>query len=312
MQVNHLFIVNPRAGKGVAANLAERIKDLFAHLTNKYPQTHYEVVQTQYRGHATEIARDYSARGTWRIYAVGGDGTLNEVLNGMADSDSSLACIPGGTGNDFIQSLAGDFKRMDILKDTILGDEVLIDVGMANEKYFLNVASVGFDAKVNYRAELYKGKPLITPLMAYFGGILSSLHDMHPTRVTLHQGGERREKELFLMAVCNGRTYGGGYQIAPEALINDGLFDVVEVAPISLKQIPFYLPRLRQGTHIGLPEINFFRTDRIQLSSDEEFLVNLDGETTFANDVDFRLRAKKIRMVLPRGVSQTMFALESK
>lgn len=273
MHLKHLFIVNPKAGKGMGAVMARRIKELFQSIQEKYPETYFEIIMTQYRGHATEIARDYSARGTWRIYAVGGDGTMNEVLNGMADSDCSLGCIPAGTGNDFIKYLAGDYKRMDILKETILGEEELVDVGMVNEKYFLNVASVGFDAKVNYKAELYKGKPLITPLFAYLGGIVNSLTDLSPTKLTIHRENEHRKADVFLLAVCNGQTYGGGYHIAPTAQINDGLFDVVEVAPISLPKLLRYLPKLRNGSHLGLPEVRYYQTNRIQLKSDQEFLV---------------------------------------
>lgn len=302
MQLNHLFIVNPRSGKGLGAVMARRIGQLFVNIREKYPDTVCQIVMTGYRGHATEIARDYSSRGTWRIYAVGGDGTINEVLNGMADSDSSLACVPAGTGNDFIQYLAKDFRRMDILKETILGEEQLIDVGMVNEKYFLNIASIGFDAKVNYKAELYKGKPLISPMVAYFGGILSNLRDLSPLRVTIHHEEQQRSADLFLLAVCNGQTYGGGYRIAPKALINDGLFDIAEVAPLTLSKLIRYLPKLRNGTHIGLPEVRYYQTDRIHLTAAEEFAVNLDGETIFSSDVDFRLRAKKIRMVFPRSI----------
>lgn len=304
MQLKHLFIVNPKAGKGYGAIMARRIKELFKNIQEKYPETHYEIVMTEYRGHATEIARDYSTRGTWRIYAVGGDGTINEVLNGMADSDSSIGCVPAGTGNDFIKYLAGDYERMDILKETILGEEELVDVGMANEQYFLNVASVGFDAKVNYKAELYKGKPLITPLFAYLGGIIGNITHLNPTRLNIKQKNEKRTADVFLLAVCNGQTYGGGYHIAPMAQINDGFFEVIEVEPLGLSKIIHYLPKLRKGNHIGLPEIHHYQTDRIQLTSDEEFIVNLDGETIFSKDVDFRLRAKKIRMVFPRRIIQ--------
>lgn len=304
MHLKHLFIVNPKAGKGIGAIMARRIKELFKNIQEKYPETRYEIVMTEHRGHATEIARDYSTRGTWRIYAVGGDGTINEVLNGMADSDSSLGCVPAGTGNDFIKYLAGDYERMDILKETILGEEELIDVGMVNEQYFLNVASVGFDAKVNYKTELYKGKPLITPLFAYLAGIVGNITDLRPTRVNIKQKNENRIADVFLLAVCNGQTYGGGYHIAPMAQINDGFFDVIEVEPLGLSKLVRYLPKLRKGTHIGLPEIHHYQTDRIQLTSDEEFIVNLDGETIFSKDVDFRLRAKKIRMVFPRRIIQ--------
>ena len=194
---------------------------------------------------------------------------------------------------------------MDEMRNTAkTPEEELIDVGMVNEQYFLNVASVGFDAKVNYKTELYKGKPLITPLFAYLAGIVGNIADLRPTRVNIKQKNENRIADVFLLAVCNGQTYGGGYHIAPMAQINDGFFDVIEVEPLGLSKLVRYLPKLRKGTHIGLPEIHHYQTDRIQLTSDEEFIVNLDGETIFSKDVDFKLRAKKIRMVFPRRIIQ--------
>lgn len=302
--LKHLFIVNPAAGKGIAVGLKQRIQELFKKITERYPDTTYEIITTQYAGHATEIARDYSARGTYRIYAVGGDGTANEVLNGMADSDSSLAIIPGGTGNDFVQYITGDFRRDEILRETILGEEELIDVGMVNEKYFLNVASVGFDAKVNYKAGGFKGKPLIGPKLAYYGGILASLSDLSPLEVKIHDRTETRASKIFMLAVANGQIYGGGFHIAPQASITDGLFDIIEVAPLTIPKILKYMPMLKKGIHLGLPEISFFRSDRIQITSDKEFYVNVDGETVLSKDVDFRMRAKKIHMVFPRTVQE--------
>ena len=302
--LKHLFIVNPAAGKGIAVGLKQRIQALFAKIVQRYPETTYEIITTQYAGHATEIARDYSARGTYRIYAVGGDGTANEVLNGMADSDSSLAVIPGGTGNDFVQYISGDFRRDEILRETILGEDELIDVGMANEKYFLNVASVGFDAKVNFKAGGFKGKPFIGPKLAYYFGILASLSDLSPLEVKIHEGAVTRQAKIFMLTVANGQIYGGGFHIAPQASITDGLFDIIEAAPLTIPKILKYMPMLKQGTHIGLPEISSHRSDRIQITSDREFYVNIDGETILANDVDFRLRAKKINMVIPRTVQE--------
>lgn len=308
--LKHLFIVNPAAGKGLAQSLSLKIGDLFAKIRQRYPDTTYEIVTTQYAGHATEIARDYSARDTYRIYAVGGDGTLNEVLNGMADSNSTLACIPAGTGNDFVQYLSGDFHHEEILRETILGEAELIDVGMINEKYFLNVASIGFDAKVNHKASRFKGKPLIGAKAAYYCGILASLGDLSPLDVSIHEGDTTRLARIFMLTVANGQIYGGGYHIAPEASINDGLFDVIEVAPLSLPKIVKYMPMLKKGTHLGLPEVTFSRTGRIHVTADREFYVNVDGETMFSRDVDFRLRAKKIHMVFPRAVHERFEADE--
>lgn len=297
--MKHVFIINPHAGKGKIADLALRIRTLLHEHGKDHPGTRFEIVMTQYPGHASEIAREYSSRETCRIYAVGGDGTINEVLNGMAETDSSLACIPVGTGNDFVGHLMGSFRPMDILRDTIAGIEQVVDVGKINDRYFLNVANLGFDAKVNANAQRFKKLPLVPTRLAYYGGILTSLTDLSPVTVRLTLGGETRIVQLFLMAVCNGTTYGGGYLIAPQASITDGLFDVIEVGPLKLRQIIDYLPKLKTGTHIGLPGISRFQTDRFQISSDSDLIISVDGETMYSREVDLQLKAGQIRLVRP-------------
>ena len=297
--MKHVFIINPHAGKGRIADLALRIRTLLHEHGKDHPGTRFEIVMTRYPGHATEIAREVSSRETSRIYAVGGDGTINEVLNGMAESDSSLACIPVGTGGDFVQHLMGASHPMDILRDTIAGTEAVVDVGRINDRYFLNVANLGFDAKVNANAQRFKKLPLVSARFAYYGGILTSLTDLSPVTVRLTCNGETRTLDLFLMAVCNGTTYGGGYLIAPQASITDGLFDVIEVGPLRLRQIIEYLPKLKNGTHIGLPGISRFQTDRFQLSADSDLIISVDGETMYCREVDLQLRAGQIRLVRP-------------
>lgn len=302
-QQKHLFIVNPKAGKGVATDLGQKIHQLFLKIRERFPATGYEIVYTEYPGHAREIARDYSSRDTWRIYSVGGDGTLNEVLNGMVGSDSTLAVIPGGTGNDFIQYLAGDIRREEFLKETILGDEERVDVAEINGQYFLNIASIGFDALVNYRTGMFKRKPLITSQAAYLGGILSSLFHGRPLSLTVDSGDEVRRIRVFMMTFCNGQVYGSGYRIAPEAKINDGLLDIIEVAPLSIPEIIKYMPMLKTGEHLDQEVINFYRSKRLVVTSDEELLLNIDGESTWTRELDIRLHPGKVSMVFPRTVS---------
>lgn len=311
-QPKHIFIINPKAGKGAAESLAKDLRQLFLSLSPSAMLGACEIVTTKARGHATTIARDFAARGRCRFYAVGGDGTLNEVLNGMAGTSSSLACIPCGSGNDFLHSILGDYRPEDLLKETILAEEVLIDAGSVSGRYFLNVASIGFDARATHRSEYFKGKPLISPKLAYYGGILASLHDLGATRVTIKEGARERQAAVFMMTVCNGRIYGGGYHIAPDALLDDGLFDVLEVAPLSILKIAQYLPKLKKGTHLGLPEIRFYRTDKLGLSSETEFALNVDGEPSFAREADFTIRAASIPMVIPHkaGLPET-FAVRS-
>jgi len=257
--VKHLFIVNPAAGNGIALRMARTIGKLFRELKQKYKDIDYEIVFTRYEGHATEIARDFSSTGDYRIYAVGGDGTLNEVLNGMVGTGSTLACIPGGSGNDFIKSVVKKFDRRRILLDTILGTEKEVDLGMADDRYFLNIASLGFDANVVKNAEKYKTGPIVPNKISYLLSVISTAMDIKPEKVRIIADGEVFDEEVFMVAVANGKYYGGGIKIAPLADINDGLLDVLIVTDIDRAKVMKFLPLAIAGKHMGLPELQYRR-----------------------------------------------------
>ncbi|PKK39398.1 Transcription regulator [Clostridiaceae bacterium JG1575] len=303
-QPKHLFIVNPATGRGISDYFIQHIDHLFETLATRYPSIRWEIVRTRYPGEATEIARDFAQKAPHRIYAVGGDGTLNEVLNGMAGTDSSLACIPGGSGNDFIKSLTGSMAKEDLLRRTILGEERRIDIGRAGEHYFINIASVGFDAKVNYATDLYKGKPYVTTHMAYLLGIASNLKNLSPLHVTVECEGRPREEDLFMMAICNGHTYGGGYRIAPHAQLDDGLFDVITVRNMTLPKLLNYVPKLRRGTHIYEKEVQSAKERVVRIQGETPFLINLDGESIFSDDITFTLIPRALKMVFPRPLAK--------
>lgn len=297
----HLFIVNPKAGKGAALKAEKRIAELFWALEKKYPGITFEIHRTSYPGHATEIAREYSRQGVYRIYAVGGDGTLNEVLNGMAGSDSSLAIIPCGTGNDFIKSIAGRFDPEEILKDTILGRETLVDLCKINDKYFINIVSVGLDAIINQAASGYKTLPLVTANMAYFAGIIKCLKGKKPTTLSFTIDDREYEQEILLMAICNGQYYGGSFHMAPTADLSDGLLDVVIVDDIPIGKLLRYLPRLMKGTHLNIPELTYVRAKHIMIKAPAPMIINLDGESDSGSVCDISIEQAKLKLILPRG-----------
>lgn len=148
--MKHLFIINPEAGKGKAIAYVESIKNIFQGMEDEY---HIEV--TGYPGHATQIVKEYTSKEDYRVYAIGGDGTLNEVLNGIIGSTSSLAVIPAGSGNDFIKNIVSEEDEYILLK-TINGKEKYMDLGKVNDRYFINISSVGFDSEVVYNAKSIK------------------------------------------------------------------------------------------------------------------------------------------------------------
>ena len=291
-----LFILNPLAGKGAALKLLPEIKnccDAGCH--------EYTIETTKYPGHATEIASYYSAMDDYRIYSVGGDGTLNEVLNGMAGSGSSLAVIPVGCGNDFIRSITGEQNMNNIVARTIEGIEKSVDLAKANGKYFINISSMGFDGLVNYNTINIKKIPYISGSVAYILGILVTLIKYKNYNLKISIDNETIETKSLLVAVCNGKYYGGGIQPAPTASVDDGMFDICIVKDLNVFQILVLFPKYKKGKHTKLKEVRFYSGQEVIIKSDCPIAVNIDGEIGLVTEMVFELIPKGIKFVIPRN-----------
>ncbi len=298
--VKHLFIVNPVAGNGIALRMTNTIHKLFNELKLKYQDISYEIVYTKEEGHATEIARRYSSMGDYRIYAVGGDGTLNEVLNGMMGSNSSLGCIPGGSGNDFIKSLVSKFDRRRILMNTVLGTEEEMDVASVDGRYFINIASMGFDASVVNNVEKFKNRKYLPNKFAYLVSVLDTAKDFKNLNLRMIIDQQEINTEAFMVAIANGKYYGGGIKIAPEADLHDGLLDVLLVRDINRAKIMKFLPKVVPGKHMDLDEVTLMRAKTIDLYADEPVYINIDGELEARREAHFRLEDAKVKFIIPK------------
>lgn len=292
--MRHLFIINPVAGKGRTLKVVPEIES--------YCSSHglkYDIYITKYPGHATEIAKEQSALHTLRIYSVGGDGTLNEVLNGMAGSGSSLAVIPCGSGNDFIRSIVGKKIPDDILKLTIEGVEHPIDYSRVNNQYFINIASLGFDAKVAHQTCHFKKLPLISGEMAYVFGILSTILICENNYMEVIIDGEKKSGRMLLIAVGIGRYYGGGMYALPDAMIDDGLYDICLVEAMSRFEILRLFPKYMKGLHRTIKGVNMYRAKKIEIIPDKPIPLNRDGEIVMADKAVFEIYHKALPFVFP-------------
>ena len=191
--------------------------------------------------------RRQKAARRYGIYSVGGDGTLNEVLNGLVGSGSSLAVIPSGSGNDFIKSIVGRTIPDDIIPATIKGAEQLIDCAKVNEKYFVNIASVGFDARVAYQTNYFKKLPLISGKTAYILGILNTIIIRSNEYMELKLDDRVISGKTLLIAAGIGKYYGGGIKALPDAVIDDGMFDVCHVEAVPRLRILRLFPQYIRG-----------------------------------------------------------------
>lgn len=222
--MKHIFIINPVAGKGKGIEFKEKIEGIFKDL-----DLEYEIIITEESGYAIKKVRELTSKEKCRVYSIGGDGTLNEVLNGMVGSDSELAVIPAGSGNDFARTLYKDISFDNILQELIYGEEKTIDVAKLNERYYLNISSVGFDANVVNNARKYKKYKFISGPMAYAIGLINSLITFKSMKLKFEVDGKEINTEMYLIAVANGKCYGGGISIAPNAEIEDGFLDVYAI-----------------------------------------------------------------------------------
>lgn len=294
--MEHLFILNPVAGKGHTLRVLPDIEDLM--IKQALP---YRIEITQAPGHATEIARHYiKDYRNLRVYAVGGDGTLNEVLQGVVGSDASLGNVPSGTGNDFLKSFTSISDPCKLLPFIIHSDPVPVDVCKINDRYFLNIASVGFDADVVASTQHLKRLPLLKGKVAYIGGILLSLIRLKNFEASFFIDDEKIEmKTLLLSAFANGRYYGGGMMPVPDAMPDDGLLDVCFIKGMDRLKILRFFPRLIKGTHTTMQEASFRRCHTLRMESPHPVHINADGELFRSQQVKIELIPQGLQFIKP-------------
>lgn len=299
--MRHVFILNPVAGKTRAAlGLTEQIESYFA----AHPDGEYSIRMTECAGDATRIAAEECA--VWdavRLYACGGDGTLQETANGIPPySAAELAVIPCGSGNDFVRTFGGKEYFLD-LPDLIEGAAVSVDAVDCGDRRSLNIASIGMDAKVCEKMIRYKNLPGVGGSLAYDLAVLDVLCHPIGDEMTLTietQDGTVERKGKFLLALAaNGQYYGGGYHGAPLALTDDGLLDFVLVKKISRLQILNFLKLYKAGNYEHLECCERICGYSMHAQATRATVCNVDGECSVGDAMDFKVLPGSYRFVLP-------------
>ena len=294
--MKHVFVVNPFAGKKDSEVFIPVIEEYFRDKAEPY-----EIVKTEGVGDATEIAKRYRKEDDACIYALGGDGTAFEVLNGLNDG-VRMAVIPNGTGNDFyrmISSQKEDIKQ--VLFDTIEGKNVAVDYGIANNRKYLNSSSMGIDADINELANQIGKKYPIPKSLVYIVAAIRKVLKPNPHFYTIRMGDKVIQQKALLVAVMNGRNYGGGFTPTPMADLQDGLFDVVIANDMKLSRIFVLLPKYMKGTHVGLPEVAFYQASEVTLDSDEPVLYGCDGEPILERHIEYKLVKNGLLLRVPKA-----------
>ena len=299
--MTHLFIINPAAGsRNRTADYSEVI-----HKLCRERGLDYDIRVSTAPGECRRFAREAAETGKeYRLYACGGDGTLNEVVQGAAGcANVAVTVFSGGSGNDFVK-IFDDPQAFFSLERLLDAEEVTFDLIRCNDEISLNICSVGLDARIGTDVSHYKRLPLLHGFRAYAVSTVVNLFKGISEHYVVEVNGERIDGQHTFICVCNGRFYGGGFNPVPEADPTDGALDVLLVKKVSLLQVPAVIGKYKNGRYKELPKlVRHLKTDAIRILCDKPTPVNLDGEMITAQVVDMRVAEEKLRFFYPRGLS---------
>jgi diacylglycerol kinase (ATP) len=292
------LIVNPAAGRGQAAKIAPDAARILEGLG-----VSFEVRRTTQPGEATLLAEQAALAGCPAVVALGGDGTVNEVLNGLVRAQANggpvgtLGVIPAGSGNDFEYMLERTDGLASACRRLAEGQAHAVDVGRVNDRYFANGVGIGFDAVVNVvsrRHRRLRGLPL------YLLAVLETVFIYYKApRITVRYDQVETTAPMLMISVTNGRRFGGGFLVTPQAELDDGLLDLCLAHQVSQLGILRLIPHFIRGTHIDKPAVKMARARKVVVTSDDGLASHVDGEiyTTDAKRLEIEILPRHLNVI---------------
>ncbi len=284
-----LVILNPAARSERAKKTWKQIES-FPHCTLR---------TTTATGDARAFAEQAVAAGFTTIVAAGGDGTVNEVVNGIAGSGVALGILPVGTMNVFAAELGLPNDLAAAWSVILAGYTRKIDLVRANTRYFVQLAGVGLDAQVVQETS-WNFKKNFGPLSYVISA--AQIAARKPPRLIVE--ADDREREGSFVLIGNGRFYGGPVAVFKDARIDDGLLDVLIFKNLGYLDIARYLGTIFMGKHTGLADVEYFQTKRAAVRSDEDVPVEVDGEVIAQLPITFRISSRKLRVLVPEPLAK--------
>jgi len=297
-----VFLVNPASDNGATGRRWPEIANraATAGLTG-------EALLSERPGELTELARRAADEGGQLLVVVGGDGTVNEVVNGLAGREGpELAVIPRGTGRDFVRTYGIPHKLDDALRTVRDGRTREIDVGRARfrswqgepaEWYFANIASAGMSGAIAKRAN--ETSKALGGKVSYFWATFAVFSRWRTSELTVTVGAETRRARMHDVVVANGRYFGGGMMICPEAEPDDGVFDVLLIGNLTKRDLLLTLPKTYRGKHLPHPKAELLRGPAVEIEAAEPLPVELDGEQPGTTPARFEIIPRALRLRVP-------------
>jgi len=285
------LILNPASGNGKAERRWPEIQKIL-----DQRGIAYDLERTGGPGQATPLAKNAVQSGFDPIVAIGGDGLINEVANGMIGSKATLGLIPCGDANDFSRMFGISENNLEEACEVLIeGFTKAIDVGMVNDRCFLNVVGIGFDGEVSERKS--KSTGLLRGFWGYYVHTVLTLFTYKPKPVELKIDGVSRDTLLFFITIGNGRYCGDGFLLTPNAELDDGLLDVCLVKyPGKLKAL-WDIAKASKGKHVRLPYVTMLRAGEIRVASETPLTAHVDGEIAKENEYNIKILPQKIKVL---------------
>ena len=303
--IRTVFLVNPASDNGATGRRWPEIANraAAAGLTG-------EALLSERPGQLTELARRAADEGGELLVLVGGDGTVNEVVNGLAGREGpELAVIPRGTGRDFVRTYGIPHKLDEALRTARDGRTREIDLGRARfrswqgepaEWYFANIASAGMSGAIAKRAN--ETSKALGGKVSYFWATFAVFARWRTSELTVTVGAETRRARMHDVVVANGRYFGGGMMICPGAEPDDGLFDVLLIGSLTKRELLLTLPKTYRGKHLPHPKAELLRGPTVEIEAPEPLPVELDGEQPGTTPARFEIVPRALRLRVPQNM----------
>nr|WP_236727745.1 diacylglycerol kinase family protein [Caldanaerobacter subterraneus] len=285
------FIVNPVAGGGRAYRKIPEIRRIM-----KKKLIDYKIFITKYAGHGKILARKAALSGFKVVVAVGGDGTVLEVVNGIKGTPAALGVIPVGTGNDFARFFHIPKKIEKAIDVLIMGNVKVIDAALINGILtFGNIASTGIASETAALAVRFK--KFLSGIWAYLVALLNVLFRYKPYSVKIKMDGKEIKKDITIFAAGVLSYYAGGIKLLPGADPHDGCLDVMIVGRVNKLKILVLLPLVIFGKHVHLKSlVETYRTKRVEIEADKEIPITVDGEILYSSKIEIKVEENAIKL----------------
>jgi diacylglycerol kinase (ATP) len=292
-----VVVANPVAGRGKGERLLPKVREFLTDLC-----VDHEVEVSTGPDDPEEMAREAAERGARMIVALGGDGLVGMVANGLVGSETAMGVVPAGAGNDFARSLGINHRRPLSVAPSFARasyrrvDAVRVTTAVG-ERVFVNVAGAGFDSEVNETANAMRSK--LSGTSRYVVALARTLKRFDPAEFDVEVDGRQHRYPAMLIALGNGRSYGGGMKVCPNASLDDGMLDICVVGAMSKARFLRAFPGVFRGTHVRNPRVTMDRGSEVRIHSSTEAVVYADGERVGPLPATFRVLPAALEVLQP-------------